>query len=987
MKNSNRIARYISVYILSFILTASSIPNIYANTNPENPQDQVSEQKAEQTSETQTAVAPQEKSTAQEAPADENPVDIHLDYLGRMCSHILDRLEKNTWNLSHDDAQKKALLDGVKVTLDIVFEILDTFKDKKPGLHTQVLCEIIIHNQLEYVNDLLLRKQANPAQLETRLKEAEPKEFTQEDLSRAIATSNDAFQALHESIQAIEKINLDDEATETFNKKEKSDLDRTNDQVLKQLCSVETILEEQGQFIESQSLKVPNKAAAIDAIKKVRRIIEARKYDRGAVTENSIHDLLVLNEHIMKHVQTIIRSNFTQLPTFNEDVLTTRGKREVTIEELDAKYRNNEKILINLRDDSQYAGLKRYHLICRAIEPYWTKTLDGGRRIAWPLLFGFLSTVALQQADLLPAWFDFKIPGTNGMWFYGDRWSAKKEGAAFTPPDNPSRIGLVSNVYHGVTPFSTNALVLSIAGLAYYYGRSDFKLMKDAANDYMARLSSFLLGRKISKKNDQITILEPRYTFKDVIGQQEIKNTLSKIVRYFEDPQGIDNRGLDLPKGYLFTGETRSGKSFMAEALAGEIRAAIRRSGRDEKAFKFLVAPQEILRQSGGFHLCMEHARRYAPCIVFIDEIHLLELQTGKNSALLNEFLTELSGVMNPNNQSKVFVIAATNKEDTLDVPLRTSGRLSNEIRFEYPTYADRRTFISGILERRTINVQSDKWTRAINQLARESENRTYEDLRTTIEDAFITAKNNGASLEPEYLTRSFDVNMRGIIFESDREISRQDQEIAAAHQAGYVLATRLLAPYLSIAKVTILPIKEGTKETSIWSQFNQKAEDKPKRTPVPGRMFTYGNKNHEQLMTVQEHINACAIDLSGVTAGKLLLGKANNSEKYLKDKRQEALDIAKGVISKGMNIDEFDDSFKRLFIARVMSFLNACEAKSALLMGQNKEALQALYAELLKRKTLTGTQIDAILARYTLSNSTQDDAILDIIDTVANPA
>ena len=36
MKTTNRIANRTTAYLLSFILTACSIPNIWANTNPEN---------------------------------------------------------------------------------------------------------------------------------------------------------------------------------------------------------------------------------------------------------------------------------------------------------------------------------------------------------------------------------------------------------------------------------------------------------------------------------------------------------------------------------------------------------------------------------------------------------------------------------------------------------------------------------------------------------------------------------------------------------------------------------------------------------------------------------------------------------------------------------------------------------------------------------------------------------------------------------------
>lgn len=987
----NRIAQYSGIRSLLFILIASSIPHIYANTNPENPQSQIQDQNTESVSNNELISAPQEESaptqpTQLKANPDltaQDPVELQLNILAGMCEHIMDSVEKGKWNLLHDEAQKKALMEAVADTFSVACHLLKSFKEKKADVSTQYLYELIIQHQLEHINTLLLRKSLPESNLEDQIKTAQATEKTIDDLAQAIMKANSGFEALHLTLQDFDALDAQDVLGEhhAHSKKEISALDRTNDQVLKQLCTVDAILEELALFINNQSLKVPNASTALDAIKQARALIESRKYDRGEVTEKSIYDLLSLNKYLIGHVRTMISSDFNTILALDEAIYATRTKRDVTFEELDEKYKDNEKILKSLKAESQSAGLKGYHLFFRAIEPYWTKTLDGGRRIAWPLLSGFLATIALQQADLLPTWFDFKI--SNDMYFYGDRWSAKKENGIPEQPDPKfgGRIGLISNLYHGINPFVTNTLVLSIAGLAGLYGMSDFKKMKKAASDLLTKTGNFLLGKKETKQRNELTHVEPKYTFADVIGQQEIKEDLSIIVRYFEDPQGIDNRGLKLEKGYLFTGKTRSGKSFMAEALAGEIRAALKRAGKDEKAFKFIIAPAEILRQMGGFHLCMEHARRHAPCILFIDEIHLLDLQAGKNNALLGEFLTELSGCMSNDPESKVFVIAATNHEDALDKALRQSGRLSKEIRFEYPTYADRRAFIVNIFERRTINVQSDKWARAINQLARETEDCTYEDIRKIIEGAFITAKIKGEAIDADHLNHSFDRNIRGIIPVHDREISEQERQIAAAHQAGYVLATRILAPQVSIVKVTTLPIQEGIKERSLWSQWNDKGDDPKNDRIIYGKMFTYGKKMRDMLVTTQEQLNACIIALSGYAAGNVQLGAANNSSAYLPEKRQEAFDIAKMTIAKGIKVDDFNDSLKNEFLKRAMALRSACETKAALLMEQNKEALNAVYTALLKHSTLTGKAIDTILAQHKLKGLEVDQNILSFVE------
>jgi ATP-dependent Zn protease len=980
---SNRIINRFDVHSLLFILIASSIPNIHANTNPENPEILVQEQNVQSPSLVETFSSTREADTAQPANADSNikaaqdPVEFQLNVLAGMCEYIFESLEKGKWNLPHDEAQKKMLRSATLDTFDVTSTILKLMKEEKQGITAQYLYTLVAHYQLEILNSLLQRKALPESSLEEEIKAAQTTEKTADELMQLMIKVQASFEKLHHTLLDLDALEADDELQDsTSTPQTMSALDRTNDQVLKQLCFVDAILEELALFIDNNSLKVKDKSNALASIRNARAIIESRKYDRGQVTEATIHDLLTLNKYLIGHVRSMISGDFNTIPALDETVLTTRTKREVTLEELDEKYQDNEIVLAKLRAESQTAGLKNYHLFFRALEPYWNKTLDGGRRLLWPTSAAGLAALTCQQMGISLEPIDFTVPILQ-MNFWGDRYKVSR---GFV--EAPERPGLVSEAFNFIPHFTVNPMALALIGTTVYYGASDWKLMRKTANDYLAKLTTFLLGRKETKDRSILTHVVPKYTFKDVVGQEEIKDALSILVRYFEDPQGIDNRGLDLEKGYLFTGKTRSGKSFMAEALAGEIREALKRCGKDEKTFRFIIAPQEILRQPGGFQACMEHARRYAPCILFIDEIHLLDLQAGKNNPLLSEFLNELSGCLDKNAGSKVFVIAATNHEDAIDKPLRSSGRLGKEIHFEYPTYANRRTFTVNILEKRTVNVKSDKWSRAINQFARETEDCNYEDIRKTIEAAFIDGKFEGASIEPAHLNHSLDKNIRGFISGHDHDISEQERHIVAAHQAGYALASRILAPYLSIAKVTIQPIREAIKERSLWSQWNEKNESTKNDRVVHGKMFTYGKKTRDMLVTIQEQMNACIIASSGYAAGNVQLGSSNNSSAYLPEKHQEAFDIAKMMITKGIKIDDFNDGLKNEFLKRALALRGSCEAKAAMLMEQNKEALSALYNALLKHGTLTGKAVDNILAQFELKGLEHDQNIFNFIET-----
>ncbi len=979
MKSPNRTFNPITISIALFILTASSIPNIWANTNPENTDSAILGNAAVPSNTGKAPLAPSTVPADTDAEVIEtsDPLTIHLTLLCMLSDELLGNLEAGILVLPLQESLKRELKD----TKDFATQLLTDIKAQSPDLKTKVLVEFVIGVQIDRLKDLINGKKSTEQNVDDLISEIQASTITDKDLEKAILTTNQKFKALDTAIT----------------KKSKTKIDRVNDQVLKQLCFVDTILEELAQFIDNQSIKVANKRDAIDAIKTIRAIIEPCKYDRSQVDENRIDTLLALNKYLIEHIKFIIKNNFKDIPEIDIDSIFTRGKREITLEELDEEYLENEELLASLRNDSQNAGLTMYNHFFRKLDEIWTKYFDGGSRILWPTVSTLAASAVIHQLGFWPEAWDFYIPFSGsvddtgkklpGVKFYGKRFIKDPMTGQVSMP-KPEELGLVGNIGLNAAIIVANPAISVPVGFAIGYGMSDFKRMYKMFNEKKTALYNFLLGKKAVKKNNEISRIDPKYTFDDVVGQQEIKDSLSTIVRYFEDPQGIDNRGLKLEKGYLFTGKARSGKSFMVEALAGEIRKTLERNGKDKNKFNFLVAPADFLREPGGFRMCMELARRSSPCILFIDEIHLLELQAGKNNALLGEFLTELSGCMSNDPESKVFVIAATNQEDSLDKALRQSGRLSKEVRFEYPTYADRKAFIINILEKRSVNTNSLD----ISKFARESEDCTYEDIRKTIEDAFITAKFNVETLSQRHLDASFDKNIRGIIMHSDRELSEQERGIVAIHQAGYTLATKLLAPKQSIAKVTTLPIREAIKERSVWSQMtdtkNSPEEAAKADRIIHGKLFTYSMNNNDSLKTIQEQINACTIALAGYAAGNVLLSKSNNSNAYLAEKRLEAFEIAKKAVLNGINIDQLDDKLKHEYLARAMSLRNACYKNATTLLEQNKEALQLLARALLEYETLTGRDIDALMSECTITPLAKDNSIIDMMDDMnTNPA
>lgn len=90
-----------------------------------------------------------------------------------------------------------------------------------------------------------------------------------------------------------------------------------------------------------------------------------------------------------------------------------------------------------------------------------------------------------------------------------------------------------------------------------------------------------------------------------------------------------------------------------------------------------------------------EDAKKSAPCIIFIDELHSIGRRRGaglggehdEREQTLNQLLSEQDGFEPDQN---VIVMAATNRPDILDPALLRPGRFDRRITFDPPTLKDR---------------------------------------------------------------------------------------------------------------------------------------------------------------------------------------------------------------------------------------------------------------------------------------------------------
>ena len=177
------------------------------------------------------------------------------------------------------------------------------------------------------------------------------------------------------------------------------------------------------------------------------------------------------------------------------------------------------------------------------------------------------------------------------------------------------------------------------------------------------RLRDYALKRAAAAEDSGFVlddVEKPDIRFDDVIGAADAKQELKFFTEYLKNPRKFCAQGLKPPKGILLYGPPGTGKTMLAKALAGE----------SDVAFLPAVASSFVTKYQGSgpeaVRALFKRARRYAPAIIFIDEIDAIGRKRGESNSAhgeemaLNALLTEMDG-FSVDPRRPVFVIAATN--------------------------------------------------------------------------------------------------------------------------------------------------------------------------------------------------------------------------------------------------------------------------------------------------------------------------------------
>ena len=188
---------------------------------------------------------------------------------------------------------------------------------------------------------------------------------------------------------------------------------------------------------------------------------------------------------------------------------------------------------------------------------------------------------------------------------------------------------------------------------------------------------------------------KPTINFSNVGGMEAVKKEIDlKIIKPYQHPELYKAYGKKVGGGILLYGPPGCGKTHIARATAGEVKANFLSIGISDILDMWLGNSEKNL------HQVFEMARKNTPCVLFIDEVDALganrsDMRGSAGRNVINQFLSELDGV-DANNEG-LLILAATNSPWHMDPAFKRPGRFDRMI-FVTPPDAGARESILEIM-------------------------------------------------------------------------------------------------------------------------------------------------------------------------------------------------------------------------------------------------------------------------------------------------
>lgn len=221
-----------------------------------------------------------------------------------------------------------------------------------------------------------------------------------------------------------------------------------------------------------------------------------------------------------------------------------------------------------------------------------------------------------------------------------------------------------------------------------------------------------------SKREGFATI--PDTTWDDIGALQNVREELQMaIVEPIKYPDLFASVGISGPTGVLLWGPPGCGKTLLAKAVANESKANFISVKGPELLNKYVGESERAVRT------LFNRARSSAPCVIFFDELDALvprrdDSLSEASARVVNTLLTEMDGL---SERMGIYIIAATNRPDTIDEAMLRPGRLESPIYVGLPGAEERVEILKALVSK---GKNPGVWPEGVEEVVRDEKCQGY---------------------------------------------------------------------------------------------------------------------------------------------------------------------------------------------------------------------------------------------------------------------
>ena len=435
-------------------------------------------------------------------------------------------------------------------------------------------------------------------------------------------------------------------------------------------------------------------------------------------------------------------------------------------------------------------------------------------------------------------------------------------------------------------------------------------------------------------------------TFAEVAGVDEAKQELEEVVRFLRTPAGFRELGARMPRGVLLVGPPGTGKTLLSRAVAGEAGVPYFSLSGSDFVEMFVGVGAARVRD------LFRHAKKHAPCIIFIDEIDALGRKRGasfgrtneEREQTLNQLLVEMDGF---HTDEAVVVVAATNRPDVLDPALLRSGRFDRRVAIESPDINGRRAILALYARAKPLSPEID-----LEVIARQTPGFTGADLSNLLNEAAILAARGGKRVigRSEMEEAAFRV-MAGPEKRS-RIFTPEEKAIIAYHEVGHALCMKSIARSDPVHRVSIVARGQAL---GVTVQLPKRDRYLTSKSELQARMVAaMGGRAAEEIIFGDATTGAKQDIEVATSIARHMVCEFGMSERL-------------GLVSLRARDDDDSPLISELTAedvdAEVKALIDAAYRQAVQILQQKRAILVRIAEHLQQVETIDGAELDALLA------------------------